>query len=200
MRITDDLEICSSHCRFEVGVVRAKTTCALLRELGDKCPLVGAAVVYILITESGVAGSSDKFVRERTRVAIRRDVHWSMPAAPRISLLAEPALLCPENRCNVGPAPTGCPCRHPSVEVGRMAPLVDLRINVGTSAQHFSTWCEDAPAFDSSLWFAFERPIQVCLEELAETCGDRNESAGGASTCLDKQNSELTRSSHSLGQ
>ena len=166
MRITDDLEICSLRCRLEVSVVRAETPSVLMREVHDECALVSPSIVSILITESRAASRSDKRARERTRVAIRRDDHWPMPAALCVTLITNPAFLRPEYGRHLGPAPSGGALCFPSVEVGRMAPLVDLGIHIGRTAQHLSTRCKDAPPLDRSLWFALKRPIERCLEEL----------------------------------
>jgi hypothetical protein len=81
-----------------------------------------------------------------------------------------------------------------------MAPLVDLGIHVGRTAQHLSTRSENATPLHSRLRFAFKRPIERCLEELQEAGRNRNESAGGRSARLDKQDSKFSRTGQPLGE
>ncbi|MBK8315024.1 MAG: hypothetical protein IPL01_13855 [Acidobacteria bacterium] len=101
---------------------------------------------------------------------------------------------------DVHPAPSRSPGLDPSVEIGRMTPLVHLGVHVGRAAQHLAPRREDATSVDRSLRLALKRPIDLALEELCHPCRDRNEAILRRSTCFEQQNPELSRIGQPFGQ
>ena len=200
VRVDQYLEVGPAHRGLEVGVVAAVALAVAVRELAHPGALEGLPVVVRLRAEAAGARCLDEGVGRPARVAVGRDHHRPVAAARRVAVVAQPALLGLEHRGDVAPAPAARARADPALEIGGVAPLVDLRIHVRRAAEHAAARGVDAHAARAGLRFAFQVPVQRSLEELGESGRDRHEAAGRLTAGLDQQHLAPAGAGERLGQ
>jgi hypothetical protein len=121
-------------------------------------------------------------------------------ATQSIRVITKPLLLLSEMRNNLVPAPAGSTRLYPFSKIGRMAPLMNLGIDVGRSAEHSPSWNIDLPTATIGLGLTLERPVEPALEETRKAGWYLDKLVIRFTAGLDKQDTMTTGAGQPLRQ